>query len=109
MKLIEITHQLFVIVLLYHDFLMSLRMSLVLLDENLFSEMQTKLPPNSTFDPEKNIVRIAKLSDMLQKYEKRFDIKLREFMETIRYYGEIDTPALLTLFDMLATAFNIDL
>ncbi|GMG21158.1 unnamed protein product [Ambrosiozyma monospora] len=109
MKLIEITHQLFVIVLLYHDFLMSLRMSLVLLDEDLFSEMQTKLPPNATFDPQKNIVRIAKLSDMLQKYEKRFDVKLREFMEAIRYYGEIDTPALLTLFDMLATAVNIDL
>ncbi|KAG7837850.1 hypothetical protein KL942_004262 [Ogataea angusta] len=107
-RLAQIVNQLFAIIVLYHNFVMALRKTLILMDEDLFTENQSKLSPGTTFDPEKNNTRMRRLIAGLKNYEEKYYSKMSDMMDALKYYGEIDSPSLLRLYEELALSFNME-
>ncbi|KAH3669384.1 hypothetical protein OGAPHI_001505 [Ogataea philodendri] len=107
-RLTQIVNQLFAIIVLYHNFLMALRKTLILMDEQLFTENQAKLSLGTTFSPEKNGSRMRRLHEGLRNYKEKYNSKLSDLMDALKYYGEIDSPSLLRLYEELALSFNME-
>ncbi|ODV84765.1 hypothetical protein CANARDRAFT_28905 [[Candida] arabinofermentans NRRL YB-2248] len=105
-KLVQVVNQLLSIILLFHNFVMSMRKSLILMDENLYLKHQSTLTSSTEYDPSRNNTRLNRIEEVLNTYRDSFDIKLTDLMDALKYYGEVDTPALLKLFDQLAATFG---
>ncbi|ODV97661.1 hypothetical protein PACTADRAFT_63108 [Pachysolen tannophilus NRRL Y-2460] len=99
-KLINIFTKLFSIIILYTNFLSSLRKTLILFDEDLFNKYN--INKSKTFnDNFKNLERFKKLNHTLKNYEENFNDVLENFIQGLRYYGELECSGFLILAERL--------
>lgn len=99
-RMIGLINRIFSIIILYSNFLNSLRKTLVLLDENLFNEYESKISDKG-FDANKNVERVNKLGNILNNYKENFDLALAEFNSGLKYYGETGNFTFLQLNERL--------
>lgn len=95
LKLIQALYQIFTIVALFNNLLMTMEKTLILMDETLFEDEQSKV--DVQFDADQNEVRFEKMHEALESYITAFDAKTEEFTALLKRYGELDSPALLVL------------
>ncbi|VEU20971.1 DEKNAAC101891 [Brettanomyces naardenensis] len=109
LKLVEVLSDIFSVMLLFHNLVMSLQQSLILMDERLFAESQEQLTAiMPEFDEEKNRDRLGKMVATLDSYASAFDTKIGEFASLLNYYGELDSASLLLLYNDLAKTFKLE-
>ncbi|QPG73362.1 hypothetical protein FOA43_000672 [Brettanomyces nanus] len=106
-KLTEVITELFSLILLFHNLIMSFKKTLVLMDRSLFDEKYDLLAaPVPEFDEVKNGERFDKMSSTLDSYSNAFKVKLKEFTVLLKYYGELDSTSLLVLYRELVRTYK---
>lgn len=100
-------YDLFTLIIVFHEYVMSLRKALLLMDENLLNIYREKLNLSIRFNSVRKEEKLASLVKGIDSYHLTFQRKLTELCEYLGYYGEIDSPKLLLLHSKLVSSFTL--
>ncbi|OWB57683.1 hypothetical protein B5S28_g3648 [[Candida] boidinii] len=103
-NVLAILYHLLCTVVLFHNFIMSLRKTLILMDEDLYERNRSRMA-DKEFDEEKNKDRLERIFRLLYDYNNQFNSNVTELIECLKYYGQFESPSFLTLFDDLVALF----
>lgn len=106
-KLASSLYELLSLIFVFHEYVMSLRKTLLLMDESLLATQKEKHNLSLTFsasDKEKKLDSVVKVVDA---YHAIFQEKMLKLAEKLSYYGGIDSPKMLILHSKLSSAFKI--
>lgn len=107
-KIIAVVKKLFNIIILYNNFLTRLKKSLIMMNEELFSEFQQVYPSRfNSKDLTEDLMnnRFNNLSQMLNYHFEAFNNNLNDFMILIKNYGDIENRQFLMLMERLEQCF----
>lgn len=100
-------YELFTLIIVFHEYVMSLRKALLLMDEKLLNVYKERLNLSMKYSPEGKEEKINNLITVLDSYHLAFQKKLTHLCEYLAYYGEIDSPKLLLLHSKIISSFRI--
>lgn len=106
-KLLKGLYDLFTLIIVFHEYVLSLRKALLLLDESLLESQKQRLNITVKFDQNEKEKRLKNLIEVLDSFHLTFQNKLMNLSQNLAYYGEIDSPKILILYTKLISAFKI--
>ena len=106
-ELASCLYELFTLIVVFHEYVMSLRKALLLMDENLLNIYKHKLNLSIKFNNVKKEEKLTSLIKGIDSYHYTFQRKLAELCEYLGYYGEIDSPKMLLLHSKLVSSFKL--
>lgn len=106
-ELTSCLYELFTLIIVFHEYVMSLRKALLLMDENLLNIYKHKLNLSIKFNNVKKEEKLSSLIKGIDSYHYTFQRKLAELCEYLGYYGEIDSPKMLLLHSKLVSSFKL--
>lgn len=95
-SLIQLQVKIFVIIILFSNFILSIRKTIILMDVELCGMYAHKLG-SKVYDEEKNAHRLQKLELLLQDYIARFNSNIREYVQGLKLFGENECTSFLKL------------
>lgn len=98
---------LFTLILVFHEYVMSLRKTILLMDENLLKVQKKRLKLSITFSKEEKENKLKTLIDVMDSYHQTFQRKMSDLCKHLEYHGKIDSPKMLTLQEKLVFGFNL--
>lgn len=100
-------YEIFSLIFMFHEYVLSLRKNLLLIDEGLLDLHRERLNLSFSYSHDDKGKRFGDMTQILLSYDEMFSHKLRELCGYLSYYGEIDSPKMLLLHNKLVTSFNI--
>ena len=100
-------YEIFTLILVFHEYVMSLRKALLLMDENLLNSQIARLKLSMNFSASEKEKRLSTIIQVLDSYHITFQKKLLKLCQYLGYYGEIDSPKMLLLHSKLVSSFKL--
>lgn len=100
-------YELFTLMLVFHEYVMSMRKSLLLMDESLLNHHKDRLNLSIDFDSAEKEAKLKTVIEILDSYHIAFNQKMSQLCEYLVYYGEIDSPKMSLLYSKLVATFNL--
>lgn len=100
-------YELFTLIIVFHEYVMSLRKALLLMDENLLNIYKEQLNLSLKYTDAQKEQKLDTLIRVVDTYHLTFQKKLTELCGYIGYYGEIDSPKMLSLHSKLVSSFRL--
>jgi gamma-tubulin complex component 2 len=106
-KLTTGLYELFTLMIVFHEYVMSLRKALLLMDESLLDSQKARLHISIDFSPEEKEKTLRKIIEVLDSFHLTFQNKLVELSQDLAYYGGVDSPKMLLLHSKIVSTFKM--
>lgn len=100
-------YELLTLIMVFHEYVMSVRKALLFLDRSLMDSQRVKHNFTFTYSIQEKEKKLQSLIQVLDSYHLAFQRKLVELSQNLSYYGGVDSPKLLVLEKLLVSAFQL--